>query len=72
MLFALVGLAPLAGAQSGDDPCLDNIPEQIPIEDLSLDPELDGLGGTLPSVLDSDQVAGILAEVYAPIARRER
>ncbi len=58
------GVAP-AAAQDDDDPCLDNIPEQIPIEDLSLDPELDGLGGTLPSVLDDDQVVDILAEVFA-------
>jgi hypothetical protein len=50
---------------TGDDPCLDNIPDQTPIEDLGLDPVLDGLGGTLPSVLDPEQAAGILAEVYA-------
>ena len=64
MLLALVGLAPASGAQS-DDPCLDNIPDQIPIEDLSDDPTVDGSGGTLPSVLDSGQVAEVLAEVYA-------
>lgn len=58
---------PGAGAQSDDDPCLDNIPDQIPIEELSLDPETEGKGGSLPSVLDSDEVAGILADVYARI-----
>lgn len=57
-----------AGAQTDpDDPCFDNVPDQVPVEDLTLDPELDGLGGTLPSVLDPDQVGGILAEVYARI-----
>lgn len=61
---ALFGSA--AGAQESD-PCLDNIPEQIPVEDLSLDPEVDGLGGSLPSTLSADQVAGILAEVYARV-----
>lgn len=65
MLLALVGLVPMAGAQSGDDPCLDNIPDQIPIEDLSADPTVEGMGGTLPSSLDPGEVAGILAEVYA-------
>ena len=64
MTFALVGFTPSAGAQS-DDPCVENIPDQIPIQDLSDDPTVDGAGGTLPSVLDSDQVAQILAQVYA-------
>jgi hypothetical protein len=64
--FVPLVFASAASAQStGDDPCLDNIPDQTPIEDLSLDPVLDGLGGTLPSVLDPEQAAGILAEVYA-------
>jgi hypothetical protein len=62
----LVTVSPAAGAQS-DDPCLDQIPDQVPVEDLSLDPELDGLGGSLPSTLGADQVSGILAEVYARV-----
>ncbi|MCP3936801.1 MAG: hypothetical protein GY708_15680 [Actinomycetia bacterium] len=60
----LVGFSPRVAAQT-DDPCLDNIPDEVPIEDLSLDPAKDGKGGTLPSVLGSGEVAGILAEVYA-------
>jgi len=66
LMTVLAGLAlsPSAAAQS-DDPCLDNIPDQIPLEDLSLDPEVDGFGGTLPSVLDEGQVASVLAEVFA-------
>ena len=63
-MLGLIGLAPGAAAQS-DDPCLDNIPEQVPVEDLSDDPTVDGAGGTLPSVLSSAEVADILAEVYA-------
>lgn len=64
LMIALIGLAPSANAQA-DDPCLDNIPDQIPIDDLSDDPTVDGSGGTLPSVLSSDEVAEVLAEVFA-------
>jgi len=64
MLLGVISLAPSAGAQS-DDPCLDKIPEVVPVEDLSADPTVQGSGGALPSVLDADQVSGILAEVYA-------
>ena len=69
LALAATGLAVAAGPAGAqtDDECLDNIPDAIPVEDLSLDPTADGLGGTLPSVLSTDEVAGILAEVYARV-----